>query len=115
MYRVALAMTAEASREQLEEIVQTDWAHDSEGREGISFEAFKDSVFQLADLWIDRMEPDAYATFMDRLLDTITTEDGKAFLDEDAIERGVARPPGYPEDEERIAQRVAREEMQVLA
>ena len=108
--RWSLALTAIPSVAELEEMAAQDWKSDSKGRSSLPFERFKDAVFQIADLWVESTEPDDYAKFLEGLLQTICTPDGR-FLDYDRIIRGFARPPGNEEDPNMIALRIKREEM----
>jgi hypothetical protein len=53
-----------------------DWDRDTKQGtlEGLSKVAFTDSMFELADLWTDDVEPESYVNFLDKLLRRITVE-----------------------------------------
>ena len=55
LHKVCLAMTAAPSRAALSAIVATDWRRDSRKRSHISFERFKDALFELADTWCEEV------------------------------------------------------------
>ena len=49
-----------------------DWRRDSRRAPSISFEKFKDALFELADTWVESVDPNACATFLNRLLRSVT-------------------------------------------
>ena len=114
MYAVAvlkagLALTRAPTFDELVESTGEDWESDRAGRSIISFERFKDAMFQVADTYTETMLPADYSAFLLKLLRCCTAADG-SFLDNDQISRGSARPPGFPEDESLVTSRLAEEE-----
>ena len=76
-------------------------------------------MFEAADKWVSSLEADEYAQFLAKLL-FCCCDQGGAFLPLDDIERGKARPPGFPEDKKLIKARLnaeakAREEARLEA
>lgn len=112
IFKASLALSAIPTREELLTSAQEDWDQDSAGNDAISFERFKDAIFQLADTWVDSIDSADYAAFLELLLKSCSSADGASFLDDDAIVRGVARPEGYEEDPKQVKARERREEMQ---
>lgn len=110
--KASLALSAIPTREELLDSAREDWTQDSSGSDAVSFERFKDAIFQLADTWVDSIEPADYVAFLDLLLRSCSSPDGASFLDDDAIVRGAARPEGFEEDPNLVKMRERREEMQ---
>ena len=119
LYRCSLALTAAPTREELQASAREDWERDKSGttseceRDSISFERFKDAMFQLADMYTSSMEPDEYVDFLTVLLTHVCDEHG-AFLDFEAIVRGSARPEGFPEEQALIDARLEAEAREAL-
>ncbi|KAF0685095.1 Aste57867_22969 [Aphanomyces stellatus] len=44
--------------------VEAEWENDRKGNESMGFALFFDSIFQLADLWVDSLDPDDYVHFL---------------------------------------------------
>jgi hypothetical protein len=110
--KISLALTAESSRRDLKFYAERDWKDDSRGKKAISFERFKDAVFQVPDLWTDVVDAGAYASFLDEVLRCCTGPDG-AFLDDYDIVRASARPLGAErEDAVLVAARERRDQIE---
>lgn len=110
--RASLALSRIPSRDELMASAKKDWNNDSKGHATMSFERFKDAIFQLADTWVDSMEIVDYVAFLDLLLKCCSSKDGSSFLDASEITRGAARPEGYDEDPDFVKMREKREEME---
>ena len=61
---------------------------------------------------MDSVQASSYVSFLELLLTSITTRDGR-FLADAEIQRGIARPPAYAEDEEEVAGLAEREEREM--
>ena len=110
LVKVTLAITAIPTIDEVVNAVRDDWADDSRGARAISFEAFKDAIFQVADIWTVSTQSSEYSEFLDQLLEHVSSFDG-GFRDDAAIRRGVARPPGFAEDPNAIARREEKERL----
>ena len=62
------ALVGDGDEEAARESAEDDWEQDSQGKEEMDEEHFKTSIFELADLWTDNIEPEEYVRFLDRLL-----------------------------------------------
>ena len=103
MSKVVLAMTTKMTLPEITTTTEEDWTLDSRGEPAMGLERFKDCLFELADLWTSGPDPAEYAAFLSSLLVSIYT--WPTFRADHVIKRGVARPPGFPEDEEDPARR----------
>ena len=93
--KCALSLTAAPTGAALREAITKDWKRDSKRKPTMSFERFKDSLFELADTWVETISPQAYARFLWTLLQCVCrsdNEDPMIFLDDNQIRRGIARP-----------------------
>eukprot|EP00900_Chrysochromulina_parva_P004315 jgi/Chrpa1/13885/Chrysochromulina_OHIO_Genome00020253-RA len=103
MSKVVLAMTVKMTLPEITTTTEEDWTLDSRGEPAMGLERYKDCLFELADLWTSGPDPAEYATFLSTLLASIYS--WPTFRADHVIKRGVARPPGFPEDEEDPARR----------
>ena len=87
--KICLAMTAKGSIEDLREVAEEEWEHDSRGKESMTVEQLKDGLFELADLWTEDTEPVEYLAFLRILMHTICPAGD--FLADEHIVRGAAR------------------------
>jgi hypothetical protein len=65
------ALLPDVSEEEAEASAQTDWAEDSKGEEHMPFEAFFESMFQLADIWCEEICSEEYEAFLANLLNLV--------------------------------------------
>ncbi|KAH9195045.1 hypothetical protein AeNC1_002969 [Aphanomyces euteiches] len=56
--------------------VQEEWEHDRKGNDAMSYVLFFDSLFQLADLWVDSVDPNEYVEFLDGIASNILVSIG---------------------------------------
>ena len=105
--KVSLALTAANTAEELRTTVAQDWANDCRDGSQLSYEQFKDALFEVADAFTGTTDADEYAGFLDMLL-TCIYKDG-AFLEDEQIIRASARPTGLAEDDELIRTRMQAE------
>jgi hypothetical protein len=56
-------------------IIEADWEVDSEGKDYLNLAMFHKALYQLADRWTLTLDPVEYVTFLEKLLDLITTRD----------------------------------------
>ena len=75
-----------------------DWLADCKGdvEHGLSREALKDSLFEMADVWSETIDPLEYAGFLQAVFAAITGGDPPSLLPLDQISR--ARLPKPPKD-----------------
>ena len=72
MTKTSLAMTAASTKSEVMASVQEDWQQDSRGAASISFEAFKDAIFQVADQWCGPLPPHSHTHGLHRHTHTRT-------------------------------------------
>ncbi len=107
MSKVTLAMTSRMAPHEVLQTAEEDWALDSRGEPTMSLERYKDALFELSDMWTEDTQPSEYVEFLATLLASIY-ENGR-FKADHVIKRGVARPPGFSEDDDE-----ARREQKVV-
>ena len=56
-----------------------DWQHDSGGEETMTYGQFFDGLFELADNWVNEIDADKYADFLDVLFLNVTRADLQAW------------------------------------
>ncbi|KAG9398122.1 hypothetical protein AC1031_014923 [Aphanomyces cochlioides] len=56
--------------------VREEWEHDRKGNDAMSYVLFFDSLFQLADLWVDSLDPNEYVDFLDGIASNILVSNG---------------------------------------
>lgn len=70
-----------------------DWENDCHGEAAIGYEAFFNSLCNLADVWVEQPEPIAYASFLIKLLHTVSYIGRDAQMEDAAAKfsKGVSR------------------------
>jgi len=69
--RIQLALVSGVTLEEAEACAEEDWDEDSEGKSEMDEEAFFRAMFQLADLWVDAIEEEAYVKFLENVLTAV--------------------------------------------
>jgi CRP-like cAMP-binding protein len=73
------ALVEDLDLEQAKSNAEMDWARDVDNGEDMSvmsYDQFRDSMFEVADIWVDEIDPNLYSSFLDDLLAAV------AFYDE---------------------------------
>ncbi|KAL8451768.1 hypothetical protein Emed_001784 [Eimeria media] len=78
LLRICLVLVPELRGKDAMKLIEEDWLHDSKGAEALSFNAFYESFFELADIWTPAIDGTAYAEFLRRLFRRITIKKAQA-------------------------------------
>ena len=62
-------------------ITQEDWDVDSDGHATLSEDAFRNSMFELADIWTATVSAEEYIEFLEKLLKSVADRNGFKHLD----------------------------------
>jgi hypothetical protein len=72
------ALLGERDEAHAQQLADEDWERDTNGAKMLSHEQFQRSLFELADLWCEGVEPAEYVEFLRRLHGSVTCELGDA-------------------------------------
>ncbi|KAF0852788.1 mitochondrial PRK14971 domain-containing protein [Andalucia godoyi] len=76
IYRIVVPELMETSSgTELAAILQEDWKNDADGASSISQRAFSASLFDLADTWVEEIDPDSYVDFLKKLRKKVLNTD----------------------------------------
>ena len=76
--RVARALAPELCEAEAAEACKEDWDRDCGGAETITFEAYADGLYELADIWTTRVDELEYVIFLNKLFRRVTMRSGNA-------------------------------------
>ena len=71
-FKLHKALIRDIDEDEARACAQTDWERDIKGCSALSFELFSRSLFELVDIWVDKIDTVAYVQFLRRLRDHIT-------------------------------------------
>ncbi|KAL8443209.1 hypothetical protein Emag_006037 [Eimeria magna] len=80
LLRICLVLVPELRGRDVVNLIEEEWLQDSKGEEALSFNAFYNSFFELADIWTPAIDGAAYADFLRRLFRRITIKKAHAEL-----------------------------------
>ena len=75
--KLVLSLDPSIGPRQARKTAEEDWDKDSEGKKSLDRERFFRCMFELADLWVDSLQPSAYVDFLTNALQSITRTDAK--------------------------------------
>lgn len=70
--RVYVVLLDNFDKHDAEKTISEDWENDCKGQDGLSYEAFGDCLFELADTWVSSIDAGDYAAFLYSLLKNLT-------------------------------------------
>ena len=70
--RVYVVLLDNFDKHDAEKTISEDWENDCKGQDGLSYEAFGDCLFELADTWVSSIDAGDYADFLYSLLKKLT-------------------------------------------
>ena len=101
---MAKSMTADFTEKEASAAAEEDWIEDAKGQDSLARQGFMDGIFELADVWTNKVDEKEYVEFLSTLLGKLANspDGGKTFVwkEESEIEFWEMPEPESDEEEE---------------